>query len=50
MTFFEIVNETLVRTKLTFYPFWKELGPNFHIWAHWPKIRKICISSVLLTF
>ena len=28
----------------------EELGPNFRIWAHWPKIRKICINSVLLTF
>ena len=23
-----------------------ELGLKFHIWAHWPKIRKICLSPV----
>ena len=39
-----------MKQRLKFYPFWGELGLNFYIWAHWPKIRKICISSFHLNF
>ena len=54
------VNETILKmpwcqqkyneNKIDILPFLGELGPNFHILAHWPKIRKIHISSVVLTF
>ena len=36
--------------KIVISSFLGELGSKFHIWAHSPKFRKICISSVLLTF
>ena len=45
-----IVSKILVRTKLKFYLFLQEVGPNFHIWASWSKIEKVQISLVLSTF
>ena len=36
-----IVSKTLVRKKLKFHPFRVNWGPTFHIWAHYPKIKKI---------
>ena len=38
------------KNKIEILPFLWELGPNFHIQASWPKIEKVHISSILLTF
>ena len=28
------------KNKIEILPYFEELGPNFHIWAHWSKIKK----------
>ena len=38
------------KNKIDILPFLLDVGPNFHIWASWPKIKKVRISSVLLAF
>ena len=51
-TFLEMsyCHKNIGNNKTEILPFLGELGPNFYIWADWPKIRKICIRSILLTF
>ena len=33
------------KDKLETLPIWKGLGADFHIWVHWPKIKKAINSD-----
>ena len=32
------------KNKLEVIPFWGNLGADFHIWDHWPKIEQNAIN------